>query len=226
MQREKVPFDDRYFSKERESGLNRNTKEVFEYINKNNHWSGEISVSGAGSDMVQTATVSQTLPELIKKYQIKTFLDLPCGDFNWMKEVELNVEKYIGCDIVQDVIEKNKVNYSSSVREFRLINLIEDKLPDADLLFCRDCLVHLSNNDINKVIRNLKRSNIKYILTTTFTECYENKDIATGDWRIINLCLPPFNLSAPVEIINENCTEGNGTYNDKSLALWRIKDLV
>jgi hypothetical protein len=62
-------------------------------------------------------------------------------------------------------------------------------------------------------------------MTTTFTECEENVDIVTGDWRIINLQIPPFSLPEPVLILNEECTEGDGTYADKSLGLWKISDL-
>ena len=72
---------------------------------------------------------------------------------------------------------------------------------------------------------NIKKSGITYLLTTTFTQCHENVDIVTGDWRIINLEKPPFNFPPPVRIINEKCTEGNGTYADKCLGLWRIKEI-
>ena len=102
---------------------------------------------------------------------------------------------------------------------------MRDHLPKADILFCRDCLVHLSNEDIAKSIQNIRQSDITYLLTTTFTQCDENHDIVTGDWRIINLEKPPFNFPKPMSLINEKCTEGDGTYADKSLGLWKISDI-
>ena len=105
------------------------------------------------------------------------------------------------------------------------IDLIKDALPDADILHCRDCLVHLSYSDILEAIKNIKRSNISYLLTTTFSECEMNQDIVTGDWRIINLEKAPFNFPTPLKLINEKCTEGDGTYADKCLGLWKISDL-
>ena len=63
------------------------------------------------------------------------------------------------------------------------------------------------------------------MLTTTFPDCDENIDIVTGDWRIINLERAPFNFPKPIKMINEKCTEGNGTYSDKSLGLWPIDQL-
>ena len=73
---------------------------------------------------------------------------------------------------------------------------------------------------------NIKRSRILYLLTTTFPDCEENEDITTGDWRLLNLERPPFNLPPPIQLINEGCSESNGKYSDKSLGLWLIEDIV
>ena len=152
-------------------------------------------------------------------------LDIPCGDFNWMKNIELNLLEYIGADIVKEIVRLNNEKYSNDKRRFVCLDIIKDNLPRADMVFCRDCLVHLSNDNVLKSIENIKRSNSKYLLTTTFTECEINEDIVTGDWRIINLLKEPLNFPNPILLINEDCTEGNGTYSDKSLGLWRISDL-
>lgn len=63
------------------------------------------------------------------------------------------------------------------------------------------------------------------MLVTIFADCEKNEDIVTGDWRIMNLTKEPFNLLEPELILNENCTEGDKTYTDKSLGLWEISDL-
>jgi hypothetical protein len=90
------------------------------------------------------------------------------------------------------------------------------------MIIVRDCLVHLSYEDINSAIKNIKSSGSKYLLTTTFTNYHLNHDIVTGDWRPLNLQEKPFNFSSPILVINENCTEGNGEYKDKSMAMWDI----
>jgi hypothetical protein len=69
-------------------------------------------------------------------------------------------------------------------------------------------------------IKNIRRSNSKYLLTTTYTMLAENREIDTiGLFRPINLLLPPFNLPNPLLIIDEG--KGNG----KSMALWKISEL-
>jgi len=223
--RKPVPFDKTYFENLAKNGNDINVHEKFKFIYESNFWDGGASVSGEGSDDIQTLQIRKYLPILIEQYNIITMLDLPCGDFNWMKDVNLKLEHYIGGDIVEDIIQQNIHKYSNSKREFKKLNIIDDELPQADLLFCRDCLVHLSYQDINKSIENIKSSGIKYLMATTFPDCEENKDITTGDWRILNLEKVPFNFPKPLFLLNENCTEGEGTYKDKSIGLWEVSEL-
>ena len=186
---------------------------------------GKDSFSGTGSDAHQTAIITKELPFIFKDYRVTTVLDIPCGDFHWMKNVDLTSIDYVGADIVNDLIEKNSVQYGKDSLRFQKLDLIENKLPKVDLIFCRDCLVHLSFEDIFHALHNICASQSEYFLTTTFTERTKNRDIATGDWRTLNLEVDPFILPRPLKVINEGCTEGAGQYTDKTLGLWRIADV-
>lgn len=225
MKRAGVPFDSTHFEKQKKAGRQFSTEETFKEIFKSNHWSSQDSISGTGSVDQQTNEISEKIPSLVEELGIKKFLDVPCGDFNWFSKMELNIDSYIGGDIITDIITKNQDAFGGQQCEFLTIDLIKDLLPQADILHCRDCLVHLSNDDILKAIQNIKQSTITYLLTTTFSGCEENKDIVTGDWRIINLEKTPFNFPKPLKLINEKCTEGEGTYSDKCLGLWKISEL-
>lgn len=142
-----------------------------------------------------------------------------------MNQIELPVEKYIGGDIVSHLITKNEETYGNSQREFRIIDLTKDPLPKTDLILCRDCFVHLYFQDIESAIKNIKRSSAKYLLTTSFTNCEINEDIVTGDWRVLNLEEPPFSFQKPLLMLDEKCTEGNGAFGNKVLALWKIEEI-
>lgn len=202
-------------------------KDKFSAIYFNNTFGGNKSRSGAGSDLVQTATIRIELPKLIKNLNIKSFIDAPCGDWFWMKEAALEIEKYIGIDIVENLITNNNQKFGSPSQKFLCLNIVEDELPTADLIFCRDCLVHLTYDDIYKVIANFKRSQSRYLLTTTFIDRNKNVDLIGKDiWRTLNLQLAPFNFPPPLLLINENCTEVGGRYADKCLGLWRLDDIL
>jgi len=200
-------------------------KFVFSGIYNTCWWSREESLSGAGSNLAQTEVIAREIPKLAQELGIKVLLDAPCGDFYWMRHLKLNIDKYIGVDIVSEIIKKNQEKYGRENREFMLKDIISDSLPEAHMILCRDCLVHFSYNDIFHTIKNIKKSRSTFLLTTTFTGWAENKNILTGEWRPLNLQLAPFNFPEPVKIINEKCSEFEGIYADKSLALWKIEDL-
>ncbi len=199
-------------------------KKIFEEFYRLDHFYDEESKSGPGSNLRQTATVRSILPMVLKEFHIKTMLDIPCGDFNWMKEVDLGECQYQGADIVRDIVKRNKTHYSNDKRTFMWGDITSSTLRQFDLIFCRDCFVHFSYDDITRALINIKRSMSKYLLTTTFVK-RSNQDINTGGWRPVNLETHPFSFPTPLQIFNENCTEDGGRYNDKSLALWSIADI-
>lgn len=205
-------------------GEDESAQDIFRNIYKNNYWGDVDSRSGAGSNLRQTAEIRRALPMVIDAYNIKTMLDIPCGDWHWMKEAVLDVD-YIGADIVPELIQRNQSLYESYRCRFTKLDLTSDDLPKVNLIFSRDVLVHLSFKDIFSAFRNIKRSGSKYFLTTTFTGRGSNVDIPTGHWRPLNLQKAPFNLPEPLMLIEEKCTEGDGSWGDKSLGMWRVSDL-
>ena len=200
-------------------------EEAFTHIYETNLWGGDESRSGLGSAGDATRALRASLPEVLRAVGATTLLDVPCGDFGWLSHVDLGPVHYTGADIVRTLIERNTTHFADERRRFVQLDLTRDPLPASDVVLCRDCLVHLSFTNIARALGNIKHSGSTYLLTTTFTEQVENADIEDGDWRVINLERPPFNLPRPMALIVEGCVEGEGTYGDKSLALWRVADL-
>lgn len=198
-------------------------KDVFTSIYERNLWGDSTSISGAGSNDEQTRHLREMLPEILKKYSVRSLLDIPCGDFYWMAQTHLPIDEYTGGDIVKDLIEKNIQKYGGPGKKFLSLDLLQDPLPKADLIFCRDCLVHLSYDHIWLALSNVARSEATYFLTTVFPT-RENIDITTGNWRPLNLMKAPFGLPKPAEVFLERVPE-NSEFQDKSLALYRISDI-
>lgn len=208
---------------------NKSHKEIFTLINEKNLWGAVESSSGLGSELSATEFLRNELTKLLLDLKISTLLDLPCGDFRWMAHAQLPVDQYIGGDIVDSIIKKLDNEFSGLREEvdysFFSLNILSDSLPKSDLVLCRDCLVHFSFDSISKAIQNIKNSQSTFLLATSFPEQSENIDIHDGDWRPLNFEKPPFSFGPPERIINERCSEVNGAYADKSLALWKIKHL-
>lgn len=199
--------------------------DTFSRIHHHNVWGDSESVSGAGSTLSSTRVVRNQLPHLIRRLGVRTVLDIPCGDFNWMRRVPLDVDLYVGADVVPSLIEANR-RFANASRRFLALDLTADPLPRVDLILCRDCLIHFSYSDINKALDNIEASGAEFLLTTTYTsDRRRNIDIVTGQWRPLNLCKPPFNLSRPLITLDDSFERAGRLYDDKSLGLWRIREI-
>lgn len=145
---------------------------VFGWIYKTNAWGDDESASGYGSNVRYTENVRIEIPKLIEQFGVRTFLDAPCGDYHWFKFVRRNPDvSYIGGDIVPDLIQRNQDQYTDENTCFRVLDITRQRLPDADMWLCRDCLFHLSNRDIFRTISSFLSSDIRYWLVTTHEVC-------------------------------------------------------
>ena len=177
---------------------------IFSFIYKHNLWENEESVSGRGSTLARTTVIRKEIPSLFKELNVHSLLDAPCGDFNWMRQIELELEMYIGVDVVPELIFRNNEMFASPTKKFILLDISKDTLPSVDVILCRDCLIHFSLEDIDATIKNFKRSKSKYLLATNHIDVKKNVEIRTGEWRSVNLQLPPFNFPAPLKLIIED----------------------
>lgn len=200
-----------------------NSSGIFTDIYDINMWHEDESASGEGSTMEATKTVRQILPQVIEKYQIKSMLDIPCGDYNWMKTIDKKCH-YIGSDIVKDIIKNNQEQYTSDKVSFQVLDMTKDSLPKVDMIFCKDCFQHLSYENVAAAINNFKRSGSKYLLVSSFPRTWRNHDIYDGDYRPLNICIKPFNLPKPIYKFREVSISA-GVSSDKYMYLYEIVSL-
>lgn len=183
--------------------LLKSSEDKFTWIYKYKHWGNIETVSGTGSTLNYTMNLRKELSPLIKKYSIKSLFDAPCGDFNWMKEFLFSENlNYIGGDIVKPLIDSLNKKFHSNKISFIHFDLTKNIPPETDMMICRDCLFHLSNNEIKNVLQNFIDSKIPFLLTTTHInsgKLFSNSDIVTGNFRLLDLTSDPFNL--PIEVL-------------------------
>ncbi len=200
-----------------------NREAVFRDIFTFNRWNDAESASGVGSSSRYTLNLRRRLPRLMRKYRVRSILDVPCGDFAWMKHIPFDAEtRYIGGDIVGELVERLQRDYAAPNRRFERLDVIASPLPQADLLICRDCFIHLSNADVLAALDNILAADISYLLTTTYRFGRINADIVTGQFRVINLEAQPFSLPAPIETIVDYVYP----FPPRRLALWSRAQLA
>lgn len=174
--------------------------------------------SGIGS--TDTDTIEQYVSGLKNYFEPKKFniLDIGCGNFNVGIKTRDHFNEYIACDIVEDLIEYNKLKYHTSNVLFTKLNAINDILPDADIVILRQVLQHLSNAEIFSILKKLKK--YKFIIITehipTLLNIVYNIDKLIGpDIRLSNnsgvsLSKLPFNLKFKKETQICNIMQSEG----------------
>ena len=186
------------------------SKVPFGEIYRSNSWGSPESVSGPGSEILETEEIRALLPTLLGRFNIRSLLDAPCGDFSWMSKVDLGSCDYIGAEVVPELVASNKSKYEQPGRRFILADLRKDRLARSDLILCRDCLIHLSFRDAKAVLRNFRTSGSPLLLLTTDPSVKENRPVSTGGYRALNVRLPPFCLPEPLEIHRDRYPPAQG----------------
>lgn len=198
--------------------------DAFREIHRQNVWNNDDSISGSGSSLHATQSLRAALPPLLGRLNIERMLDAPCGDYHWMAVTNIGELDYIGAELVPEIVESLVVKFANEKRHFMCLDMSVADLPKADLILCRDCLVHFSYEDIHRTLTNFRRSGARFIATTTYPNATFNVDCPTGHWRSLNLQLAPFNFPKPIEIIWDDVVTHRGK-GDKNLAVWRIDSL-
>lgn len=210
----------------RKTILNLDIQERFTQIYQINYWGSDETASGKGSTLAHTNNLRGQLPYLLKQFSINRIFDGPCGDFYWMQHVlkDENVT-YIGGDIVKPMIDENSRKYGNAKTSFVQLDLRIDQLPHSDLMICRDCIFHLSYQDTAMLLKNFIHSNIPYLLTTTYANpsLFNNKDIVSGNFRLIDLFSYPYNFPKEVLFKIDDWVEPN---EERWMCLWSREQLV
>jgi hypothetical protein len=192
---------------------------TFTHIFRENLWGDSESASGSGSGHTATESIRVELPKIFDVYGIKSVLDAPCGDFVWMDKINLNVDKYIGVDIVPELIESNTKKYASETISFLCADIATETLPTADLIICRDCFIHLPTRMIHSALANFVASGARYIFITNDLSAKSYHDIPLGSFRKINFMEPPFSFPQPDFVITENHS------GQRQLCLWTLNTI-
>jgi hypothetical protein len=200
-------------------------RRIFRRIYRENRWGSEESASGPGSTRERGASLVPPMLELIRETGVRVLVDAPCGDLNWIAPVADAVDRYIGVEVVPELVAENRRVRGAPNRTFLELDLTRDSLPRGDLILCRDGLVHFSTADVWAALAAFRASGTPLLLTTTFVGRRPNPDIRTGGWRPLNLQEAPFRFPPPIRLIDEQCTHSGGIYRDKRLGLWEIASL-
>ena len=193
------------------------TKEVFTSIYENKLWGSyenQRFYSGDGShEPGIVIPYVNNVKAFLNSYDLilgrkPNVVDLGCGDFAVGLQLRNLCDKYVACDIVEDLITYNKNRFDELNVDFSVLDIVEDELPKGDVAFVRQVFQHLTNSQIIKVIEKIK-NNFNYLIVTEHLPSEDNfvhnlEIPKVGEWRCginsgVVLSSTPFNLNKDFE---------------------------
>jgi SAM-dependent methyltransferase len=155
-------------------------KRIWGFSNERGQFSSGVGSREAKIVEPYIASVSQYVGSL--PYRLDA-VDLGCGDFAIGSLLRPLFNRYIGCDIVADLIARNRERYKSLDVDFQVINISDNDLPPGDIVLVRQVFQHLSNRDIARALERIRATYPRLILTEDIPlepDFVPNVDIETG----------------------------------------------
>jgi SAM-dependent methyltransferase len=196
------------------------------------------STSGEVSDTRHTAAIRKKLAALIAdpQYNIKSVLDVGCGDFTWQSMIPemMALDKYVGVDIVSEVIDANVKKTSDKPNvQFVAGDLMDPAVQQQvlddqayDLVIVRDVIQHIPLTDGRSIFEAIDKSKSRYLFTTFHRGASFNNDAGYGGDSHHDVRLKPFNFLEPVagtQVQEHPFLTFPG--NAKGMALWELPAL-
>ncbi len=166
----------------------------------------------------RTSSIS-FLKQWITNQGIRSVFEAPCGI---LQPVELPCP-YEGGDPSRLIVHANQQQTKKADIRFRHVNMLYTHFPSVDLFVCPNFLEFLSFSEARRVLRRILASKPKFLALTGYSLLGETWDTALGDFRPLNLRLPPFQFPEPTTTLPFPTTP-NGR-PDRCLCLWKIDSL-
>ena len=164
---------------------------IFDFIYARAVWGGG---SGAGSDLSRTVLYVAYVQALMDKRDVRSVLDLGCGDWRFSRYLDFSGRDYIGFDVVPSVVAANRAAFGASNIRFEQADLSTyPAFPECDLILCKDVLQHLSNARVSAILSKCGVAR-RALITNDYHP--QNLDCRDGETRPLDVTTPPFGLPA------------------------------
>ena len=165
----------------------------FDNIYLNNRWGYK---SGPGSDPEQAQVWIDLVNSFLSKEDVKTILDVGCGDWRLGQKYNLEDKVYTGIDMSSVILDETMAYAADNIKfihgDFEFLDV-----EPVDLIIIKDVLQHLPNSKIINIVNKIK-SHARYAL---FCDAYIklnnrelNTDIPMGRAIPLDLSDEPFSF--------------------------------
>ena len=168
----------------------------------------------------------EAIKKVVLKYNISSIVDAPCGDLTWMPLLfpffRRQGVSYTGVDIVASEIRRHKSSFPEQT--FAHLDMVQDMIPRADMVFSRQALQHMNAEDNLRVLNTWTASGSRFVMQTTYDTALHGNfaSVRRGENSMINFQAAPYHFPAPIEQFEEQRQVGFVEY----LGLWPIPHLL
>ncbi len=159
--------------------------------------------SGIGSKQEHTVCYRQVLEELLRAHEVRSVLDIGCGDCQCFALIRWGGVQYTGIDIVPGLVANLNQHWGSANVHFVHGDVLAMQvLPPADLLIIKDVMQHWTDEEILGFLPTL--DHYRLALVTNDVDDWQHYYRWHERWRPVDLRRPPFRRRG--EILLENRT--------------------
>jgi len=191
-------------------------QEAFTDVYQRNDW--DVG-SGRGSTPDNTVEYRKLIERFIHTHEIKSVIDIGCGDWQFSRLIEWGDVEYLGIDTVPAVVEANRKRFGPRYR-FECRDVTNDKLPPTDLLLMKDVLQHWPNSAIQTFLPRLKNYRFAILTNDGCPSPRLNTEIRMTGYRPLDLRQPPFSV-AMEELLRYRTDEVQREQWNKLVLLYR-----
>jgi hypothetical protein len=187
--------------------------EIFSRIYRQKMWGGDglDFYSGEGSASELLAPYISGVRSFLSKLPASVVVDIGCGDFVAGSQLADLARSYVACDVVPELIERNRRIFVRHNITFMVIDAAKDALPPGDIVIVKQVFQHLRNDQIHAIARKLSQYRTWIICEhTPIADFSPNVDMRSGHGVRIRfnsgvvLTEPPFSIKPRnTEILSE-----------------------
>jgi len=163
--------------------------------------------SGPGSLHAVNRPFIDFLTNFIHNNDVHSIVDFGCGDWQYMKSVDLSGVRYLGLDVVDDVLSMVRKRHGRSNISFARTPENLADIPEGDLIIFKDVLIHLGNSYVAQLL-NLARWKFRFVLSInnySAEPLQYNTDIEHGGFRPLDIGRAPFGFPCATVLSTEFC---------------------
>ena len=158
-------------------------------------WGDHSRGSGPGSEPDYTAGYRAFLATFLRENNIRSVLDLGCGNWRSTQLIDWTGINYFGIDFIHKIVARNRRIHGTANIKFAQGDVRAFDIPTVDLVIAKDVLQHWPTAEVVSFLGRLRESSAQMALLVNCANDDEqprNRDIALGLFRPIHLNDPPF----------------------------------